>query len=66
MTRNHEVIFHLALIGIPYSYNVLASYIGTNVSGTFNVLHASRVSTFRRDVKIRLRCRRIRRRPLIA
>ena len=37
-----DVIFHLAaLIGIPYSYKAVKSYIDTNVIGTFNVLNAA-------------------------
>jgi dTDP-glucose 4,6-dehydratase len=41
--RGREVIFHLAaLIGIPYSYRATASYIRTNIEGTFNVLQAAR------------------------
>lgn len=38
-----DVVFHLAaLIAIPYSYQAPASYIGTNVQGTLNVLQAAR------------------------
>jgi len=38
-----DVIFHLAaLIAIPYSYGAPASFIDTNVTGTFNVLEAAR------------------------
>jgi len=34
-----EVIFNLAaLIGIPYSYNAMESYINTNIKGVFNIL----------------------------
>ena len=37
-----DVIFHLAaLIAIPYSYRAPASYVETNVGGTFNVLQAA-------------------------
>ncbi len=37
-----DVVFHLAaLIGIPYSYHVPASYVRTNVEGTLNVLQAA-------------------------
>lgn len=44
-TRDHDVIFHLAaLIGIPYSYTAVASYVATNVSGTLNILNAARVN----------------------
>lgn len=35
-------VFHLAaLIAIPYSYHAPASYVGVNVGGTLNLLHAS-------------------------
>ena len=38
-----DVVFHLAaLIGIPYSYEAPASYLGTNIEGTLNVLQAAR------------------------
>lgn len=38
-----QVVFHLAaLIAIPYSYSAAASFIDTNVTGTLNVLEASR------------------------
>ena len=42
-TKKVDVIFHLAaLIGIPYSYKAVKSYIDTNVIGTFNVLNAAK------------------------
>ena len=38
-----EIVFHLAaLIAIPYSYEVPASFIEANVNGTLNVLQAAR------------------------
>jgi len=38
-----EIVFHLAaLIAIPYSYNAPHSYVATNVTGTLNVMEASR------------------------
>lgn len=38
-----DVIFHLAaLIGIPYSYKAPDSYVGTNITGTLNILQAAR------------------------
>ena len=41
--RGCDVVFHLAaLIAIPYSYRAVASYLATNVEGTFNVLEACR------------------------
>ena len=40
--RGCAAVFHLAsLIGIPYSYKAVESYISTNVVGTDNVLKAS-------------------------
>ena len=44
-----DVVFHLAaLIGIPYSYYSPESYVGTNISGTLNVLEeAKRLGTER-------------------
>jgi NAD dependent epimerase/dehydratase len=38
-----DTVFHLgALIAIPYSYQAPASYIRTNIEGTFNVLQSAR------------------------
>jgi len=38
-----DAVFHLAaLIAIPYSYSAPTSYVDTNVSGTLNVLEATR------------------------
>lgn len=44
-----DVVFHLAaLIGIPYSYDSPESYVGTNITGTLNVLEeAKRLGTER-------------------
>ena len=44
-----DVVFHLAaLIGIPYSYYSPESYVGTNITGTLNVLgDAKRLGTER-------------------
>jgi len=39
-----DVVFHLAaLIGIPYSYQSPESYVGTNISGTLNVLEEAKL-----------------------
>lgn len=39
-----EVVFHLAaLIGIPYSYQSPESYIGTNITGTLNILEEAKI-----------------------
>ena len=41
--RGRDVIFHLAaLIGIPYSYEAISSYVQTNIMGTLNILQAAR------------------------
>lgn len=46
-----EVVLHLAaLIGIPYSYVAPQSYVETNVTGTVNVLEASRAEGIERIV----------------
>lgn len=38
-----DIVFHLAaLIAIPYSYQVPASFVQTNITGTMNVLQAAR------------------------
>lgn len=40
-----DTVFHLAaLVGVPYSYHSVASYIKTNIEGTYNVLYAARKS----------------------
>lgn len=41
--KNCDAVFHLAaLIGIPYSYISPKAYIETNITGTYNVLQASK------------------------
>lgn len=38
-----QVVFHLAaLIGIPYSYQAVSSYLQVNIAGTLNVLQVAR------------------------
>ena len=50
-THDVEVVFHLAaLIAIPYSYHVPASFVRTNVEGTLNVLQAAREAGVQRLV----------------
>jgi NAD dependent epimerase/dehydratase len=47
--KDCDAIFHLAaLIAIPYSYYAPESYVQTNVTGTLNVLQASRRYDIRR------------------
>ena len=46
-----DCVLHLAaLIGIPYSYVVPASYVATNISGTMNILEACRQAKVRRVI----------------
>jgi dTDP-glucose 4,6-dehydratase len=46
-----DVVLHMAaLIGIPYSYVAPESYVATNVSGTLNILQASRKARVKRVV----------------
>jgi dTDP-glucose 4,6-dehydratase len=41
--KNCDAVFHLAaLIGIPYSYISPKAYIETNITGTYNILQASK------------------------
>lgn len=43
LVKGNEWVLHLAaLIGIPYSYNAPRSYVETNISGTLNILEASK------------------------
>lgn len=43
ITRGIDTVYHLAaLIAIPYSYVAPQSYVDTNISGTLNILQASR------------------------
>ena len=43
--KDCKIVFHLAsLIGIPYSYQSVQSYLETNVSGTINILNSCRKS----------------------
>jgi NAD dependent epimerase/dehydratase len=43
IVRDVELVFHLAaLIAIPYSYVAPDSYVATNITGTLNMLQASR------------------------
>ena len=48
-TKNTDAIIHLAaLIGIPYSYNAVKSYLDTNVNGTFNILNAATTNSVKK------------------
>lgn len=41
--KGQEIVFHLAaLIGIPYSYEAVNSYVQTNIIGTLNILHITK------------------------
>jgi len=47
--EGNEIIYHLAaLIAIPYSYVAPDSYVQTNISGTLNVLMASKACNVKR------------------
>jgi len=42
-SKKKDIIFHLAaLIGIPYSYKAVKSYIDTNINGTYNILNSAK------------------------
>ena len=44
-SKKIDIIFHLAaLIGIPYSYTAVKSYLDTNIEGTYNVLNAAKTN----------------------
>jgi len=50
-TKKIDVIFHLAaLIGIPYSYQAVKSYIDTNITGTYNVLNAAKANSVSKTI----------------
>ena len=52
LVKGCDVIFHLAaLIAIPFSYHSPRSYIDTNVTGTLNMLQASRRHNIERFVQ---------------
>ncbi|MCK4523517.1 GDP-mannose 4,6-dehydratase [candidate division WOR-3 bacterium] len=43
ISKKTDIIIHLAaLIGIPYSYNAVSSYVSSNVAGTMNILECIR------------------------
>ena len=43
IVKNKDVVINLAaLIGIPYSYKSVESYLDTNVKGTMNLLNSSK------------------------
>lgn len=49
--KGHDIVIHLAaLIGIPYSYHAMGSYISTNIQGTYNLLEASRETGVKRFI----------------
>ena len=50
-SKKKDAILHLAaLIGIPYSYHAPKSYIDTNVTGTYNVLNASKINNIPKTI----------------
>ena len=51
LVQGCDAVFHLAaLIGIPYSYIAPSSYVTTNVTGTLNILEASKHAGVRRVI----------------
>ncbi len=43
ISKKADIIIHLAaLIGIPYSYNAVGSYVSSNITGTMNMLECVR------------------------
>lgn len=49
--KNIDLVFHLAaLIGIPYSYKAVQSYIDTNIYGTFNILNAAKENNVKKII----------------
>ena len=43
ISKKVDIIIHLAaLIGIPYSYNAVSSYVSSNITGTMNILECIR------------------------
>ena len=49
--KDCDMIFHLAaLIGIPYSYEAVSSYVQTNIMGTLNVMQAAKESKVKRII----------------
>lgn len=52
-TINADYIIHAAaLIGIPYSYNAVHSYVDINIKGTANILEAARMNNIKRTLII--------------
>ena len=50
-TKKKDAILHLAaLIGIPYSYHAPKSYIETNITGTYNILNASKINNVKKTI----------------
>ena len=50
-TKKIDVIIHLAaLIGIPYSYHAVKSYIDTNITGTYNVLNSAKINNVSKTI----------------
>ena len=53
ITKKIHVLFNLAaLIGIPYSYKSVESYIDTNIKGTLNILNAARENKIKKIIHI--------------
>ena len=49
--KNCSIIIHLAaLIGIPYSFNAVRSYVETNITGTLNLLEVAKKKNIQRFI----------------
>ena len=50
-SKKIDIIFHLAaLIGIPYSYRAVKSYLDTNINGTYNILNAAKINNVSKTI----------------
>lgn len=50
-SKKIDIIFHLAaLIGIPYSYRAVKSYLDTNINGTYNILNVAKINNVSKTI----------------
>lgn len=50
-SKKIDIIFHLAaLVGIPYSYIAVKSYLDTNINGTYNILNAAKINNISKTI----------------
>ena len=51
VTKNHDILINLsALIGIPYSYQAVKSYIDTNITGCHNLLECTKENNIKQFI----------------